>query len=162
MKITFREYNEKDRDLLLKLTNKLEVYAKFLDPIRRVKNLPGFTEISLKETLENVEKYQGKIWLAEDEGKVIGFVIGAIWEESEKNKLEIGPHKLSEVLDIYLEDEYRRKGIGKTMLQMMEKYFKEKGCDSIWILVFAPNENAHNMYKKLGFVDREIGMLKEI
>ena len=48
------------------------------------------------------------------------------------------------------------------MLQMMEKYFKEKGCNSMWISVFAPNENAHNMYKKFGFVDREIGMLKQI
>lgn len=79
-----------------------------------------------------------------------------------KNKLEIGPHKLGEVLKIYLDEEYRRKGIGKTMLQMMEKYFKEKGCNSMWISVFAPNENAHNMYKKFGFMDREIGMLKQI
>jgi len=162
MNLTFREYKDKDRALLLNLTNKLEEFSKSLDPIHRVQNLPGFTEISLKETLGNVEKYQGKIWIAEDEGKVIGYVIGVIWKQSEKNKLEIGPHKLGEVLKIYLDEEYRRKGIGKTMLQMMEKYFKEKGCNSMWISVFAPNENAHNMYKKFGFVDREIGMLKQI
>lgn len=162
MKITFKEYKEKDRGLLLKLTNKLEEHVKVIDPIGRIQNLPGFVNVYLKDVLENVKKYQGKIWLAVDEGKVIGFVIGAIWEQSEKSKLEIGPHKFGEVIDIYLEEDYRRKGIGKIMLQMMEKYFKEKGCDSMWILVFAPNENAHNMYKKFGFVDREIGMLKQI
>lgn len=162
MNITFREYEDKDRSLLLGLTNKLEGYAKSLDILERVKNLPGFAEVSLRETLENVDKYQGKIWFAEDEEKVIGYVIGVIWEQSKKNRLEIGPHKLGEVIDIYLEEEYRGQGLGTKMLKMMEDYFKRKGCDSMWIGVFAPNENAHKTYKKFGFVDREIGMLKQL
>ncbi len=162
MNITFREYNEKDNDLLLELSNKLEEHIKIVDPLHRIKNLPGFAEASLQETLEKVEKNQGKIWFVENDGKVIGYIVGVIWEQSEKNKLEIGKHKEGEVIDIYLEEENRGQGIGKMMLQKMEDHFKQKGCDSMWISVFAPNENAYNMYKKFGFINREIGMLKQI
>jgi ribosomal protein S18 acetylase RimI-like enzyme len=160
--IILRDYREEDRDALLELVNKLEEYVKPLDPLKRVKNLPGFTEASLHETLENVEKYQGKITFAEESGKIIGMIIGVIWEQSEKNKLEIGPHTVGEVVDLYIEEVYRGKGLGKKMLKMMEDYFISKGCDSMWIEVFTPNENAHNVYKKYGFVDREIGMLKQL
>lgn len=160
--ITFRDYKDEDRGTLVDLTNKLEEYVKPLDPLHRVKNLSGFSEMSLQETLENVKKYQGKITFAEDNGKVVGVIIGVIWEQSEKNKLEIGQHTVGEVLDLYLEEAYRGKGLGKAMLQMMEDYFKSKGCDSMWIEVFSPNENAHNVYKKYGFVDREVGMLKQL
>lgn len=162
MNISYREYIETDKDKLLELANKLEEYAKSVDNLHRVKNLPGFAELSLKETLENVNKYQGKIWFAEDEEIIVGYIIGVIWEQSEKNKLEIGPRKVGEVIDLYLEEGYRGKKIGKTLLSMMEDYFKQKRCDSMWIEVFSPNENAHNVYKKYGFIDREIGMVKQI
>jgi len=161
MAINYRDYDG-EKDVLLDFVNKLEEYVKPLDPIHRVKNFEGYADLSLKEMLENAEKYNGKILLAEDAGKVIGCAIGAIWNQSEKNRLEIGLHKLGEILFIYIDEEYRGQGIGKTMLQMMENYFKENGCDSVWIVVFSPNENAHNMYKNFGFMDREIGMLKQI
>ena len=162
MNLIFRDYKEEDKQTLFDLIKKLGKFAQSLDSLQRVKNLPGFFEISLKETLENVEKYQGKIWFAEEEGKIVGYIIGANWTQSEMNKLEIGPHTLGEVVDLFIEEDYRRQGIGTKMLQMMEDYFKEKGCDSMWVQVFAPNEKAHNTYKKFGFIDREIGMLKQL
>lgn len=162
MEITFREYTDEDRELLLNFVYKLEQYVKDLDPIKRVKNLPGFAELALKELLENVKKQQGKILLAVEQEKVIGCVVGVIWDQSEKNRLEIGSHKIGEIFKLYLEKEYRRKGLGKKLLQKIEDYFKEKGCDSIWLSVFSPNVHAYNVYKEFGFIDREIGMLKEI
>ncbi len=162
MEVTFREYSDKDKQQLLELSKKLGAFGKSIDPMKRIQNAPGFAEIDVDETLENVKKYQGKILLAEDNGKVIGFIIGVIWEQSEKNKLEIGPHILGEVVDLFLEDVYRGQGIGSKMLIMMEDYFKSKGCDSMWVGTFAPNTNARKVYEKFGFVDRSIGMLKTI
>jgi len=102
MKITFREYKNKDKQLLLGLSNKLAAHSKQIDPLKRVLNLPGFVEIDVAEMLENVQKYRGKIWFAEHERNVVGYIIGAIWVQSDKNKLEIGSHILGEVLDLYL------------------------------------------------------------
>lgn len=162
MDLNFRDYTESDKLILLSLTKKLGGFVKPLDPLQRIQNNPGFFEKSLDETLEKVNKFQGKILIAEDSGKAVGHIIGVIYNQSEINRLEIGPHKLGEVIDLFLDEDYRGQGYGKKMLQLMENYFKENGCDSMWISVFAPNENAHNIYKNYGFIDREIGMLKQI
>jgi ribosomal protein S18 acetylase RimI-like enzyme len=158
----FREYDNNDKDLLLDFIKKLSQNSKDIDPLKRVKNFPGYAELSLTDLLSDVEKYRGKIWFAQDDETVIGYVIGAIWEQNEKNKLEIGPHTLGEVLELFVEEKYRGQGIGTKMLAMMEDYFKEKQCDSMWISVFAPNNPAHELYEKFGFTDRDIGMLKNI
>ena len=162
MNITYREYTDQDKNTLLELGKKLDEHARAMDPMQRIKNFPGLAERVLEDNLKNVSKYQGKIWLAEDSGKAIGYIVGVIWEQSESNKLEIGPHTLGEVLDIYIDEGYRSQGLGTKMLSMMEAYFKEKGCDSMCISLFAPNEIAQEAYKKFGFVPRQIGMLKEI
>lgn len=160
--IQIREYEEKDRSILLDFINSLEEYQKSLDPILRVKNLDGFAEKYLVQTFSNLDKYKGKIFLAEDNGVAVGFISGAIFDQSEIDKLEIGEHKQGEVLKIYISEEHRGKGLGKLMISKMEDFFKENGCDSVWIEVSSYNTNAHSTYEKLGFIDREVGMLKEI
>lgn len=117
MDIQIREYNQTDKSVLLELTKKLGEHGKSLDALGRIKNLPGFFETSLKATLTKVDKYQGKIWFALDDNRIVGFIIGVIWKQSEENKLEIGPHTLGEVLDLYIEEEYRGKGIGTKLLK---------------------------------------------
>lgn len=162
MIITFREYKNEDRALLLEFIRNLGDFVKSIDPLKRIQNNSGFFELDLNDTLEKIEKYQGKIYFAESKKKISGYIAGVIWEQSEKNKLEIGQHKLGEVIDLIVKEELRGQGVGTALLKKMENYFKEKDCDSMWVSVFAPNENAHNLYKKFGFINREIGMLKQI
>lgn len=88
MEITYRKYTEKDRSTLLQLSKKLSDYSKSIDPMHRVINAPGFSEMEVEDLLYDVKKYNGRIWLAEDKGKMVGYVVGAIWEQSEKNRLE--------------------------------------------------------------------------
>jgi hypothetical protein len=84
MDVTVREYLDKDHDQLLTLSKKLGTFGKSIDPMKRIQNTSGFAEIDLEETLENVQKYQGKILLAEQNGDIIGFIIGVIWKQSKK------------------------------------------------------------------------------
>jgi ribosomal protein S18 acetylase RimI-like enzyme len=160
--IQIREYEEKDKTILLDFVNKLEEYQKGIDPIARVKNLDGFAEKYLEQTFTNLDKYSGKIFLAEVDSVIAGFISGVIFDQSEIDKLEVGGHKQGEILKIYITEEYRGKGLGKLMISKMEDFFKENGCDSVWIEVSSYNTNAHSTYEKLGFIDREVGMLKEI
>lgn len=164
MNIQIREYQENDREMLLKLINKLAEYAKSIDPISRVQNLPGYAEASLEDMLGDISKdgNEGKILLAEVDGKTIGYEIVAVWKQPKLNELENGKHKTGEILDLYVDEKYRGLGIGKKLLQEAEDYFRKSGCDSMWLQVFEPNKNAHEVYKKYGFIDREIGMLKQL
>lgn len=162
MEITFRDYTDSDKKSLLDLIKKLQDYQKLIDPIKRVQNLPGFAESTEEEDLKNITKYPGKILFAINNGENIGFISGVIWNQSATNKLEIGPHKIGEILNLFIEEKYRGKGIGKKLLQKMQDFFKDNGCDSIWLSVFVPNAKAKAIYESFGFLGRELGMLKEI
>lgn len=162
MDVTFREYTDSDKQQLVELEKRFGLFIKPLDSLHRIQQLPGFHERLVEDTLEDLGKYQGNIWFALVGNTVVGCIVGIIWEQSELNRLEIGEHVLGEVKFLYLDEKYRGQGIGTKLLTMMETYFKGKGCDSMWVSVFAPNENAHTVYKKFGFTDREIGMLKII
>ncbi len=63
MSITFRDYTDSDKPILLDMANKLAGHVKSLDPLKRIRNLPGYIEGSLEETLINVSKYRGRIIL---------------------------------------------------------------------------------------------------
>ena len=54
MNLAFREYDNKDRDLLLGFIKKLSQTSKDIDPLQRVKNLPGYAELSLTDLLSDV------------------------------------------------------------------------------------------------------------
>ncbi len=162
MEITYREYKESEKPLLLEMARKLTEHSKAIDPLKRVINEPGYVESDVEDMLDDVKNHHGKVWFAECDGVVVGYVIGVIWDQSEKNKLEIGPHKLGQVLDLFVDESMRGKGIGSTFLTMMEKYFKDSGCDSMWVNTNAHNQPARNLYNKFGFVDRELGLLKNI
>jgi ribosomal protein S18 acetylase RimI-like enzyme len=162
MEVTFRKYTDADKQQLIELEKRFGLFIKPLDPLHRVQQLPGFHERLVEDTLKDLHKYQGDTWFALDRVTVVGCIVGIIWEQSELNRLEIGEHVLGEGKFLYLDKKYRGYGIGTKLLMMMETYFKEQACDSMWVSVFELNENAHNVYKKFGFVDREIGMLKTI
>jgi ribosomal protein S18 acetylase RimI-like enzyme len=47
-------------------------------------------------------------------------------------------------------------------MEKMEEYFRKKGCTASRVEVFEPNMRAHNLYRKLGHLDRVIFMIKTL
>ena len=64
------------------------------------------------------------------------------------------------MIELYLEEGSRGKGIGTRLMKMMEEYFRQNNCDVSKVEVFAPNIKAHNFYRELGYQDRAIDMTK--
>ena len=66
---------------------------------------------------------------------------------------------------IFRNDLYRHGStilIGSCTMALIVTLIKERKCDSVWISVFSPNTSALSCYKKFGFIEREVGMLKMI
>lgn len=40
--------------------------------------------------------------------------------------------------------------------------YKDQKCDYVWVEVFVPNIKTHELYKKMGYQDRDIDMIKKI
>lgn len=161
MDITIREYQETDRGQIIKWIEDRHDYLVNLDPHKRLCRQPEYGQVFFTELFDFVNNRQGKIFVAIEGEKLVGFSGGGVDRPSPKDLLEVVPGKLGVISEIFVEQSYRGKGIGTMLLQKLETYLKSLGCDSLWLNVLSFNP-AHDLYRKLGYYDREIGMLKKL
>jgi len=65
------------------------------------------------------------IWVAEEEGKIVGFIASdGNWFSKREGKVVGAIHEL------VILPEYRNKGIGKALVQKAIEYFKSRGLDT--------------------------------
>lgn len=161
MTIEIREFLESDRPQIIKWLEDLHDYLVAIDPDKRFRREPKFGQVFSDELFDYVKSGHGKIFIATDDGRTIGFSAGAIDKQSEKNLLEVIPSKLGVISDVFVEEAYRGQGIGKQLLKKLEDHLISLSCDSLWLNVVAFNPS-HQLYSNSGYHDREIGMIKKV
>lgn len=150
-------YNEDVKYLL----EELQKYIVSLD--KEKYNIIGenFKEEYLKETLDEIRKYEGKMFLYKENGKIAGLVVGVINNE-EIDTYNFKAPKRGRVTELIVSSHYRNMGIGEKLLDYMEEYLKGVGCKDVLVGVFAYNKDAWEFYKKRGFKNRMIEMTKSV
>jgi len=89
------------------------------------------------------------IKIVKDEEKVIG---AAFW-----NVVEEKHHGLTEIGDLWIDEGFRRKGLGerllRTVIEDMKRFFAKENCTLRKVLVTTGdnNEPAKKLYEKIGF-----------
>jgi len=162
MKVTIRKYRCADRTEFVRLMEELLDYLVSIDDLKRERRMPEYGESYTERTLQNVEKNNGIICVAESEGRVIGLVVGIMPEQTKEELLERVPFKRGVVLELIVENGYRGKGVGIMLMESIEGYFKQNGCSVSGVDVFFPNKNAYRLYGKLGYSERTIWMTKKL
>lgn len=66
------------------------------------------------------------------------------------------------VLDIYVEEKQRRKGLGQRLLELAERWGRERGYRFIALSVAAHNLVARGLYEKRGYQEEWVGMSKRL
>jgi len=105
------------------------------------------------------ERFPETFIVAEKEGMIIGYIMCRIESGFSGFSLKtLGLAKKGHVISIAVLPEHRKKGVGqallKTALQAMSTHYNVKSC---YLEVRVSNENAINMYKKVGFeIERTI------
>ncbi len=90
------------------------------------------------------------IWVAEEDGKIVGFLAGdGNWFSKREGKVVGAIHELVVL------PEYRNKGIGKALVQKALEYFKSRGLDRAELWVGDENKQALEFYKSLGFEEKD-------
>lgn len=64
--------------------------------------------------------------------------------------------------NITIDEKYRGKGYGKETMNSLEVFVREKGARKISLNVFGYNEIARNLYRKTGYSEAAITMVKDI
>lgn len=63
--------------------------------------------------------------------------------------------------EIYIDENYRKKGIGRFLIEEVKRRAKQINCNQIELNCWEFNENAMEFYKKIGFkTQRRIMELK--
>lgn len=155
-----REYRLDDYDVLMQCLTGLQGFIHALDPLERVRGVQDFDARSYTDVLiQGVQKKGGVIFLAEDDGSVCGCAAGWIIPEDDEDLLGHYPSQSGRVVELFVSDTVRGKGVGSMLMRRMEEYFRTKGCDSVRVEVFSGND-AHAFYAKIGYSDRCIDMMK--
>ncbi|MGZ3787031.1 MAG: GNAT family N-acetyltransferase [Bacteriovorax sp.] len=92
------------------------------------------------------------IFSMKDNGTLIGF----LWF-CERGAAD---NRKAYILDIVVEEAHRGKGHGKKAMLLLEEKVKAMGLRHIGLHVFGHNHRAHELYKKLGYVETNIVMEK--
>ena len=112
--------------------------------------------------LEEVNNNDGKCYLAVENNKAVGLIMGYVRAYDEYDYLDYKCPRSGEVLELIVSKNARSRGVGKQLMQKLEEYLKSIGCEYIFIDVFAYNKNAIKFYEKIGFHTRGLRDVKKI
>ncbi|MDD2391539.1 MAG: GNAT family N-acetyltransferase [Bacilli bacterium] len=152
------KYLEYVRDLLVEL----EEYVISIDKDNLDQLHPEYRKKMAILNLEEIEKNNGKCYLAIEDDAVIGLIMGCIFSYNQFDYLDYKCPKRGEITELIVTSKIRSKGTGQQLVDKMEEYFKENECEYVIVNVFAYNENGINFYNKKGYHSRMHTMIKKI
>lgn len=152
--ILIRRFKPKDSDSLEKLFVAMEVEEKIYyedraDP-EKVK------DAYVKDIINETKGKDGLILVAQIHGEVVGYIAGKVEFEIE-NK-----HKYFRIWDLSVLPNFRGKGVGSLLLNKLEHCVDEMGIKKIGMGVLSGNTRAYELYKRLGYKDYSIDLIKDV
>ena len=161
MNIQLRPYAESDRAAIVSLMNDFGQHYVEVDPLKKLIRAPDYGEFFTDAMLSRVREGSGSALVAAAP-EVIGFAAGVIETLSDADLRQFEPHTIGRLIELYVEPGSRRAGAARRLLEAFEAFFLEAGCDSVMIEVFAPDPVARGFYSALGYVDRDVQVMKSL
>lgn len=156
------EYEDKYLEDVKDLLVELEEYILTIDEDNLDKLDYEYRDKMALLDLKEVKNNSGKCYLAIEEEKTIGLIMGYVRSYDKYDYLDYKCPKSGEVSELVVSKSARGKGIGKKLMDKMENYFKSIGCEYIFIDVFAYNKSAIEFYNKHGYHTRMLIDVKKI
>lgn len=156
------EYEDKYLEDIKDLLTELEEYIVSIDKDNLDHVHPEYREKMALLDLEEVKNNNGKCYLAIENDKAIGLIMGIIKKFDKYDYLDYKCPKEGEITELIVTKKTRNKGVGQNLLNKMEDYFKSVNCEYILIDVFAYNDNAIKFYDKNKYHNRMHTVIKKI
>ncbi len=156
------EYNDKYLEDVKDLLVELEEYILSIDKDNLDQLHEDYREKITILDLVEVKENNGKCFLAIENNKAVGLIMGYIRKYDEYDYLDYKCPKSGEISELIVTNKTRSKGIGQILINKLEEYFKSVGCEYIFVDVFAYNEIAKNFYSKNNYHSRMEIRVKKI
>lgn len=120
-----------------------------VDAIYSLNNTEMGYEYSIEDTKEKLEGLlesdKDKIFVATVQNTVVGYVHANDYD------VIYAPH-MKNIMGIAVSGEYKKYGIGKAMLEEIEKWAKETGAFGIRLVSGSTRTGAHEFYRRCGYI----------
>ena len=156
------EYEEKYLEDVRDLLTELEEYLVSIDQDNLDQVHPEYHEKMALVDLKEVDNNNGKCFLAIENNKAIGLIMGTIPEYDEYDYLDYKCPKRGRITELIVTSKVRSKGIGAKLMSEMENYFKSQGCEYSLVDIFAYNEAGMKFYFRENYHPRMVTGIKEL
>ena len=156
------EYEDKYLEDVKDLLVELEEYIVSIDKDNLDQVHPEYRDKMAILDLEEVKNNNGKCYLAINNDKVVGLIMGCISKYDEYDYLDYKCPKRGEITELIVSKNVRNSGLGQQLMEKMENYFKSIDCEYVVIDVFAYNNLAINFYNKQGYHTRGLIDIKKL
>jgi len=153
--VEIRKYADTDLEQVKKLLIELQNYERQFDG-GRAEATEEFATWYLSHIFDNVATQQGVVFVAAQGDMICGFTAGYVQEELERRE------QFFYISELVVTSASRGQGIGSNLIRAMENFARSKGLKSIRIGVLAASLQVHALYKKLGFQDYAIELMKSL
>lgn len=149
-KINIRKCELKDESEFIRLNLKFMEETLSANPYWTTLKMPTEEEMknTFREALTMPENIS--IFVVEVDGKVIGYAnvwtVYSIWSRGKTLTID----------DLYIEEAFRRSGIGESVVKYIFQFAEENGYKRVQLHAELDNEKAHKLYEKLGFTGEEM------
>jgi ribosomal protein S18 acetylase RimI-like enzyme len=94
------------------------------------------------------------VYGAFDDKEIVGFIWAYVHQFREENRIYVS--------EIRVKEEYRRHGIGKELLRLIEDKARELGLSGVYLHAEANNSEVVGFYKTVGYCEERIQMRKAL
>jgi len=126
------------------------------DPELRPRPAPSFGGAYARSLVRQSRKRGGLFLIAlAGRGRPVGFIVGRAAPLSVSEQLALKRRtRPCMVYELYVSPRFRRRGIGRRLLEEFERRFGRRGYDQIRLGVHPKNRSAVRLYRSMGFADR--------
>jgi ribosomal protein S18 acetylase RimI-like enzyme len=163
MDLTIRHYVETDKQAASELMALLQDHLHAYDPFKQYRaakdfDAGGFMEFIVRDDA----KHEGKIFIAEYDGHIVGIAAGSVVSEDEERMLSHYPGKEGMLYELCVAEGHRSLGIGQKLIHAMEEHFRSIGCKTMRLECLAANTKAMALYRREGLTERTVCMIKTL
>lgn len=156
------EYDQKYLEDVKDLLVELEQYIISIDEDNLDHLHPEYRDKMALLDLDAVKNNRGRCYLAIENEKAIGLIMGCIPPYEEYDYLDYTCPSRGEITELVVTSTVRSKGVGQMLIKKMEEYFKSIGCQYVIVDVFGYNKKGIHFYEKNMYHTRMNTMIKDI
>ena len=153
-----KKYSEDVKDLLVEL----QEYIVSIDTWHLNIMTPQYRKLYFEKTMKECGKNQGIMFLAKENEKIVGMICGHLSVYDKYDRADYKCPKSGIIEELIVSKNSRSSGGGMALIEKIEAYFKNLGCQYCHVDVFEPNAIGRKFYAKNGYTERLISLSKRI